>query len=259
MPEPETPVDPVDDERRFVEQALLALDGYLGPEGEAELRARLAEDVEKRRLFVRLCLQTQALSEVLHPRRWGDLPDEAGPEALELQPAALEGGAASPRPVRHRGRATRRSWLPWAITSAACILSLLTIGWVAWRRSPGGPGPSPAATVAGQDRKGPEGGGRRDVAGFDDLAMVINLDGARWDPSEGPPPAAGDILGAGRLRLRTGRATLAFLSGVTLTLEGPADLNLVSIDRVFCRQGRLRAHVPAGAEGFVVASPGSAV
>ena len=31
-----------------------------------------------------------------------------------------------------------------------------------------------------------------------------------------------------RLRLQSGRATLAFLSGVTLTLEGPADLDLVA-------------------------------
>jgi hypothetical protein len=66
-------------------------------------------------------------------------------------------------------------------------------------------------------------------------------------------------LSAGRLRLRSGSATLAFLTGVTLTLEAPADLDLVAIDRVFCRQGRLRAHVPHGAEGFVVASPLSAV
>jgi hypothetical protein len=51
----------------------------------------------------------------------------------------------------------------------------------------------------------------------------------------------------------------AFLSGVTLTMEGPADLELVSPDRVFCHRGRLRARVPEGAEGFVVASPASAV
>jgi hypothetical protein len=61
------------------------------------------------------------------------------------------------------------------------------------------------------------------------------------------------------LRLRSGTATLAFLRGVTLTVEGPADIDLVAIDRVFCRQGRLRAHVPPGAEGFIVASPESAV
>src|SRR4051812_18411405 len=72
-------------------------------------------------------------------------------------------------------------------------------------------------------------------------------------------PVEGEILAARRLRLRAGGATLTFLSGVTLTLEGPADLDLVTIDRVFCRLGRLRARVPEGAEGFVVASPGSAV
>ena len=53
--------------------------------------------------------------------------------------------------------------------------------------------------------------------------------------------------------------TLGLLSGVTLTLEGPADLELLSIDRVHCRRGKLRTYVPRGAEGFVVSTPGSAV
>jgi hypothetical protein len=47
---------------------------------------------------------------------------------------------------------------------------------------------------------------------------------------------------------------LGLLSGVTLTMEGPADLDLIAVDRVFCRVGKLRARVPAGAEGFVVTS-----
>jgi hypothetical protein len=46
---------------------------------------------------------------------------------------------------------------------------------------------------------------------------------------------------------------------VTLTLEGPAELDLVAIGRVHCRRGKLRARVPAGAEGFVVSAPGTAV
>ncbi len=91
------------------------------------------------------------------------------------------------------------------------------------------------------------------------LAVVLKLEGARWELEEGPPPVEGGIVMARRLRLRSGFATLAFLSGVTLTLEGPADVDLVSMDRVFCRRGKLRARVPRGAEGFVVASPNSAV
>jgi hypothetical protein len=46
---------------------------------------------------------------------------------------------------------------------------------------------------------------------------------------------------------------------VTLAVEGPADLDLVAIDRVHCRRGRLWTHVPEGAAGFVVSTPGSAV
>jgi hypothetical protein len=42
-------------------------------------------------------------------------------------------------------------------------------------------------------------------------------------------------------------------------VEGPADLDLVSIDRVFCRVGKLRTRVPKGAEGLVISSPSSAV
>jgi hypothetical protein len=91
------------------------------------------------------------------------------------------------------------------------------------------------------------------------FAVVIRLDGAEWEPGEGRRPSVGDLLAGGRLGLRSGRMILGLLSGVTLTLEGPADLELLSIDRVHCRRGRLRTYVPRGAEGFIVTTPGSAV
>ncbi len=88
---------------------------------------------------------------------------------------------------------------------------------------------------------------------------MTRLDAVRWEPTQGSTPAERAILAAGRYRLRAGRATLLFFSGVTLTMEGPADVDLLTSDRVFCRRGRLRARVPKGAEGFVIGSPGSAV
>jgi hypothetical protein len=91
------------------------------------------------------------------------------------------------------------------------------------------------------------------------LAMVLKLDAVRWEPADGPPPSEGDLLAAGRLRFRSGRVTLSMLSGVVLIVEGPSDVELVAVDRVFCRRGRLRARVPEGADGFVVTGPGSAV
>jgi hypothetical protein len=91
------------------------------------------------------------------------------------------------------------------------------------------------------------------------FAVVVELTGAQWEPGAGQRPSEGDLLAAGRLVLRSGRMTLGLLSGVTLTVEGPADLELLSVDRVHCRRGRLRTRVPRGAEGFIVSTPGSAV
>src|SRR5262249_29145868 len=91
------------------------------------------------------------------------------------------------------------------------------------------------------------------------VAVVVKLDGAQWESSAGPQPSEGSPLTTGQLRLRTGRVTLTLFNGVMLSLQGPADLNLLSVGRIFCQQGKLRARVPPGAEGFVVLAPGSAV
>jgi hypothetical protein len=89
-----------------------------------------------------------------------------------------------------------------------------------------------------------------------ELATAVKLDSVEWDGTDGLQPAEGDIVTAGRLRLRSGRLTLAFFSGALLTVEGPADLELRTMDKVFCQQGKLRARVPAGAQGFTVLAPG---
>jgi hypothetical protein len=91
------------------------------------------------------------------------------------------------------------------------------------------------------------------------LALMIKLDGAIWEPEAGPPVQEGETVPARRLSLRAGRATLSLLNGVILTMEGPADLELIALDRVYCRRGRYRARVPHGAEGFVASAPGAAV
>ncbi len=179
-----------------------------------------------------------------------------GSRPRPIPPAPRRPPVRRPRPGA--GASSRRPWLPWSVAAAACFASLLVIGFATRRAAVGPPRPQPA-TAAAPPRDGPAAGDRRDIAPAAGLALIIKLDGARWEAEDGPPPPEGGILPARRLRLRSGRATLAFLSGVMLTLEGPADLDLVTIDRVFCRRGRLRARVPEGAEGFVVASPSSAV
>lgn len=69
------------------------------------------------------------------------------------------------------------------------------------------------------------------------------------------PQEASRPIGAERLQLASGKARLLFINGVILDVEGPADLQVRSVSRVICREGRLRTQVPPGAEGFCVETP----
>jgi hypothetical protein len=237
---------------------LLALDGQLDPEEASALQSELAADVEKRRLFVSLSLLSQVLFEVVGSPRECEIPDWTKLESLE--PGSSDRSQSTAAVTAHGRAGKRRLWLRWGAAAAACVLAVLATGLL-WLRPWDRPSSSRPAVGSEHVRERHLGGGvgRHNGLGFGQVALVIQLDGARWAPSDSPSPATGDILGARRLLLESGRATLALLGGVTLTMEGPADVELDSVDRVFCRRGKLRAAVPKGSEGFVIASPESAV
>ena len=143
-----------------------------------------------------------------------------------------------------------RSSAPWKVRAAvAAAVFLAMCVATALLRTKGRPTlPIPLATKP-----------YASVDALDGLAMIVKLDEVRWESDDAPHPAIGDILPPGRFHFRSGRVSLSLLSGVTIAVEGPADLDLVSIDRIFCRHGKLRARVPKGAEGLVISSPSSAV
>ena len=232
-------------------------DGSLGDAELERLDDLLRSDAGFRDLYLKYMDQHAVLASTLLPI--GDVrlmvrcpvPAEDEPtcegEAVRARPAP----GSRDRRARGPSRAPR-AWRPGAAAAAAVAASLLLAGSIArnW------PDRRPeAAIVAGPPTAGdpPKLGLAR---GF---AVVIQLAGAEWEPGDGQRPSEGDLLAAGRLILRSGRVTLGLLSGVTLTMEGPADLELLSIDRVHCRRGKLRTRVPRGAEGFIVSTPGSAV
>ena len=86
------------------------------------------------------------------------------------------------------------------------------------------------------------------------LATLSSGRGCRWDAGT-LPTEDGAKLGAGRLRLAEGVAQLVFANGAEVTLEAPADLELVSAQRCVLHSGRLVAKVPPPAIGFVVDTP----
>jgi hypothetical protein len=244
------------------------------PDRQAELRELLEALCEERitaaqaaRLEALVLADPQAEAlYITYLTMQADLAREFGghPAARGVPSGARAGdGGGDARPsvpliVRPAGPPARRwswSWVPWALAAAACALAAVTTSLSPWARPGGGP-PGAVGAVPGSPSTG---GGRLLVNDRDAVAVVTKLVDARWELPDGAAPAEGLALPAGRLQLRSGLATLTFVNGVTLTLEGPADVDLITTDRVFCRRGKLRTRVPKGADGFVVASPSYAV
>jgi hypothetical protein len=228
-------------------------DGSLDDAELERLDQLLRTDADFRDLYLKYMDQHAVLAATL--LRIGDVrlmvqcPDPRGDEPAGGREADRAGSATASKD-RRAGRPSRapRAWRRWVAVAVALLLA----GMIARQWKTGRPGATSVAMA-------PLAGDPPRLGLARGFAVVIQLAGVEWEPGDGPRPSEGDLLAAGRLVLRSGRMTLGLLSGVTLTLEGPADLQLLSIDRVHCRRGKLRTRVPRGAEGFIVSTPGSAV
>ncbi len=90
------------------------------------------------------------------------------------------------------------------------------------------------------------------------FATMESTRAARWESGD-LPTAEGARLGEGQLRLAEGLATLKFDSGAEVTLEAPAEIQLM--DAMNCRltRGTAVADVPESALGFRVETPSANV
>ena len=190
----------------------------------ADLLAKLRGDDEFRRAFVEEVRLLGMLKAVQSTEpRWLVLEDELGWGAGEQ----AGGDALEDRVMRHIRDAPRSRWAGlWkggALAAAVLLLGLLLLFGPRGQRETSPPSAAPAPAY---------------------VAVLVRLDGAQWESADGAQPAEGSPLPTGPLRLRAGRATMTLFNGVMLSVQGPADLNLMSIERVFCRQGKVRARVP---------------
>lgn len=93
-----------------------------------------------------------------------------------------------------------------------------------------------------------------EAAGF---AVLAALSDAEWEA--GSALQEGALLPPGTHRLQSGLAELELFSGVTLFVEGPAELQLVSPMEAVLNEGRITAQVPPPAHGFRVRTRGGEV
>jgi hypothetical protein len=160
-----------------------------------------------------------------------DLFISAMPDAMESGTAACEIAAAraigSAQPVR----ADRSRKVTWSLALAAsfALFAAGLAGLRLWRPSE------------------PTGTSSRAVA------MLTHTVDAQWS-QPGDIPRADAPLEPGRLRLTSGLAQIVFYSGVRVVIEGPAELELLSQNAIFCRFGRLTAEVPPQTRGFRVST-----
>jgi hypothetical protein len=137
------------------------------------------------------------------------------------------GASAAPaapvlRPVLRRAR-----WLPVALAAAAAACVTLAGTWLIR------PTHDAEATTNA-------------------VAVLMRGVNAEW---EGGSPLVGTPLTPGPLRLKRGLAQIEFYQGARVTLEGPAELELLSASEARCTSGRLSAHVPPQARGFRIQTP----
>lgn len=217
------------------------------------------DEAAQERLLQRLHVDEE-LRRALAAEIWMDAKVQAvltpEPKWLALD-ALIEGGEAAPSST---SASTSPPALPFAPTSrspwrrrpflraaaAACLLGATLAGY--FLRTHSGPNPAPELTRTYEKVDATAG-----------LAMIVKLDDVKWGHGEIAHPAEGDILAPGPLRFESGRMMLSMLTGVTMAVEGPAELDLVSDSRVVCKVGKVRVRSTLGSQGFVVAGPDSAI
>jgi hypothetical protein len=226
-----------------------ALEGRLAAADMAALERLLKEDEAARRTYVRAMLAHAALERSGVPSD----ADDARPLPRCTLPAQIAPAPRFPRNLLYlTGDTPVAAALLWLVmvACAGMVAMVILLAFFAFRgmhvtieR------PEVAKTTAPVEDK------PRPPAPV--VAHVGRAVDCRWEDAEAAV-APGDELAAGStLRLRRGIVEVVFGHGAKVLLQGPADLEMVSISDAFLHRGTLTARVEsAEAKGFELHTPG---
>ena len=217
----------------FYDLVLRYFDGDLDAAELDELNELLRSDGLLRDAFAALCVRTRMVREIGEPQRQAETRTADGSEGIitQLKLARDE--------VRGRGRGGMARWV--RAFAALAALALVSVGLFL-----GFSGETTDLPV--DDRVS------RPVAGKNHIARLVQVVKARWG-AENSDLKKGARLSQGKLRLESGLAKLRFSSGAKVTLEGPAEYEIVDDDLTRLISGRLSAKIPRSAIGFKVDTP----
>ena len=200
---------------------LAHLDGRLFDEEFTELQQRLETDSSVRTLYAELARLDAELR-------------ETGAVADRMNEAANTGSEELwPRRIG-------RSGLPIyaQVLAVAAVLAVMLIPtWMLLQRGDG-----PVAVTAEPISSEP----------VRSIAVISAEADAVWNADGEKRFGKGTALEPGKLSLISGLAQIDFFSGASVTLEGPAEIELRSSDLAILHSGRVRADVPPAARGFEI-------
>jgi hypothetical protein len=223
-------------------------DGLIDGEQMARLDHLLASDPEARRRYLEyidLCVMLRHYQGTSQPRM-GDAESWKAPVRTAAEPLR---------------RPARREWNPWlgrllwSSTAAASLLVAVLFGVQIERR--GGTSVSVSVGAGPRTRTSIAESKPKPVVATNIAVLTRTIDPV-WGPTK-LPTEVGSALPAGRLRLKSGLIQLEFYGGAIVVLEGPADFELLAIDRASCRQGKLRVRAPLESSQFSVTTPNASV
>jgi anti-sigma factor RsiW len=198
------------------------LDGNLDSDARRRLNERLADEPEAQRLYLDIC-ETHAALAWEHGLVIADVsPEDAadGEDAATTSNQLLENARSPGTPATK----FRRTWILAALATVASLIFFLL------RPDSGTDGDQPG----------------------DAIATLTYDSHAKWADQD---RAAGDAIGTGVLQLDVGLVRLDFSNGATVTLQGPAEFEVISEDRTRLHSGILTASIPESAVGFEVETP----
>ena len=237
-----------------------AIDDRLSPPEYNRLRELLSGSAEARRRYVQLMQLSAGLRSMAERSDAGaaGVPPAAGqvsclPEGLAQasgMPDAAE-TAAPPIPpsVLQRLWSSASSPGGLAMFLGVVILLIVGIGVSVWHFRTNSPGKAARQEIALSRKAAPQ--EEATSAAVAVLLRAIDVKWARLADSHN----VGSPLLPGWLKIRSGLVQIAFHGGAIVTLEGPAELKLISGDAAFCACGRLSAEVPPPTRGFRVTTP----
>ena len=195
---------------------LAHLDGRLSDEEFTELQELLGTDANARAMYAELTRLDAELREL--------------------------GGVADVLDENTNGRTQRVRWsrLPIYVQILAVAAGLAVMLIPTWMLLQRGNGPVAEAAESISS------------AHVRSIAVISAEADAVWNADGEKRFGKGTALEPGKLSLIEGLAQIDFFSGASVTLEGPAEIELRSSDLAILQSGRVRADVPPAARGFEI-------